>query len=206
MIKKSSTKVPKVTPQVKLDDPQDARLLEIMGKYNNSMDYIRKGYKTKWDVCRNLYNGNRTEANYEGNSNTFVPETFSIIQSIKSNVAGGKIAIDYYPTEKSQKGDTDTLKSLMDQIWVQDRTKLKSSWAIDDSLQVGNGYLWQHWNGSYPCNTYVPTEDNWFDVEATNYENLQFGGYRFLATKEELEAETKTNVDYDPEDPKSKRT
>lgn len=187
------------------DQKIDPVLVKVMRRYNSARDYVRKGYWETWKDARKLYNSQRIMVNYEGNSDTFVPETFTILQAIKSNVVGGKVAIDYYPTNKDQTGDTKTLKSLMDQIWTQDSTKLKASWAIDDSLQVGNGYLWQYWNGSHPCNKYVPTEDNFFDPDATSYENLKYGGYRYLTSLEELQNADMVNVDYDENDPKSEK-
>ena len=192
----------KKTDMVKETDPQ---LEKIMKKYDASRDYIRRGFWDTWKDARKLYNSQRIMVNYEGNSDTFVPETFTILQSIKSNVVGGHVAIDYYPTNKDQKGDIRVLKALMDQIWTQDNTKLKASWAIDDSLQVGNGYLWQYWNGKYPTNMYIPTEDNFFDPDATNYENLRYGGYRYTTTVDQLKSETIANVEYDQNNPESKK-
>jgi hypothetical protein len=190
------------TPKKVID--KDAELLaEIIGKFDSARKYYQKGYKDTWANARKLYNSQRIAVNYAGSSDTFVPETFSIIQTVKSNVIGGKVKIEFLPTSSEQTGDTRVLNALMEQIWTQDKTKLKASWAIEDSLQVGNGYLWQYWNGSYPCNLYIPTEDNFFDPSATNYENLKWGGYKYLTNKQDLEAEKITNPDYNPEDEKS---
>lgn len=187
----------------KPESKKDPILDEVMGKFNAARSYMKKGFMPTWQDARKLYNSQRIAANYEGNSDTFVPETFTIIQSVKSNVVGGKIAIDFLPTNKDQTGDTKVLKALMDQIWVQDKTKLKASWAIDDSLQVGNGYLWQYVKNNLPYNRYVPTEDNFFDPDATSYEDLRYGGYRYLTTLTDLKKHNKINPDYDEEDPES---
>lgn len=192
------------TKTQKKTDPDAETLDMVMGKFNAYRDYYKRGFKATWASARKLYNAQRVAVNYEGNSDTFVPETFTIVQSVKSNVVGGKIKTEFMPTRNDQTGDTKVLNAMMDQIWVQDNTKLKSAWAVDDSLQVGNGYLWQGWNGQYPTNQYIPTEDNWFDIDATNYTNLTRGGYRYLTTKDVLENETVTNPDYDETDPKSK--
>ena len=187
--------------EVKAKD--DPTLAFVMKRFNASRSYTRKGFWNTWQAARKLYDSQRIAVNYEGNSDTFVPETFTIIQSVKSNVVGGKIKTQFFPTNQDQKGETKVLNALMEQIWEQDKTKLKASWAVDDSLQVGNGYLWQYWNGRFPGNLYIPTEDNFFDPQATNYSNLRYGGYRYLTTKAELEAETLTNPDYNPDDEKS---
>ena len=190
----------KKTPKLKQNDTIDETLVEVMGKFRAARDYARKGYWQTWKDARKLYNSQRINVSYEGNSDTFVPETFTIIQSVKSNVVGGKIKLEFLPTNSEQIGDTKVLNSLMDQIWTQDKTKLKASWAVDDSLQVGNGYLWQYWNGTHPCNLYIPTEDNFFDPTATNYSNLRYAGYRYLTTRKDLEAEQLTNPDYNTDD------
>ena len=192
----------KYTKNKKID--KDVVLLdEIMLKFRASREYARKGFWDTWKNARKLYNSQRINASYVGSSDTFVPETFTILQSVKANVVGGKIKIEFLPTSSDQIGDTRVLNALMEQIWEQDKTKLKSSWAVDDALQVGNGYLWQYWNGQHPCNTYIPTEDCFFDPTATNYENLRYAGYRYLTTRKDLEAEQITNPDYNPEDEKS---
>lgn len=191
-------------PVMKEKNDIDPVFDEVIGKFNASRNYIKKGFRQTWKDCRNLYNNKRVRTNYVGSSDTFIPETFTIIQSVKSNVVGGKIKIDYMPTRSDQFGDTRTLNSLMEQIWVDDKTKLKASWAVDDCLQVGNGYLWQYVKNGMPCNIYIPTEDNFFDPDATNYENLEHGGYRYTTTIDKLKEETKVNIDYDETDPKSK--
>lgn len=184
---------------------EDPTLDMVMSRFNAARSYTRKGFWDTWADCRSLYNSQRIAVNYEGSSDTFVPETFTIIQSVKSNVIGGKIKIDFLPTDSEQTGDVRVLNSLMDQIWTQDKTKLKASWAIEDALEVGNGYLWQYWDGKIPCNRYVPTEDNFFDPDATNYNDLRYGGYCYLTTKKDLTEEKKTNLDYDENDPKSEK-
>ena len=177
----------------------------VMERFNKSRTYTRKGFWTTWKNARKLFNNERVMANYIGNSDTFVPETFTILQSIKSNVIGGKISMNYLPTRDDQTGDTEVLNAFMDQIWEKDRTKLKASWALEDSLITGNGYLWQYVEDGLPVNLYVPTEDNFFDTSATNYENLRFGGYRHLTTLADLKKDMITNPDYNDEEENSQQ-
>lgn len=200
------TKYPNKKNQPKDLPETDPRLVEIMGKFNAARAYTRKGFKDTWQKCRKLYNNERVMANYEGNSDTFLPEVFTINQSVKSNIVGGKIKIEILPTREDQIGDVKVANALMEQFWVADKTKLKASWGIDDSLVTGNGYLWQYWHNGRPCNRYVPTEDNFFDPDATNYENLKWGGYRYLTTLKALKDEHITNDEYEEgsEDPLKK--
>lgn len=203
MAKPTPPKAKKVKPTNTAGISTDPVFTEVMDKFNASREYMKKGFLPMWKDVRDLYNNNRVDINYIGSSDTFVPETFTIIQAVKSNVVGGKIKIDYLPTRKDQTGDIRVLNALNDQNWVDDKTKLKDSWAVEDALVTGNGYLWQYWGGRYACNKYVPTEDNWFDVDATSYENLGHGGYRYLTTIDKLKEEKKINTEYEEENPDS---
>lgn len=189
--------------QLKQKEEEDPVLDQTMAKFNAARSYIRRGFKDTWLATRNLYNNKRVEVSYEGNSDTFIPETFTIVQSVKSNIIGGKIQMDWMPTRDDQSGDITALKGLMDEVWEKDRTKLKAGWAIDDSLVTGMGYLFQYVKDGLPCNRYVPTEDAFFDPQAANYEELRYCGYRYLTTIEDLKEETKTNPDYNEDDPES---
>ena len=196
--------VPKPTTKEEAEPkrPKEAVILqEVMANFNSARSYTRKGFWTTWKNARKLYNNERVQANYIGNSDTFIPETFTILQSIRANIIGGKISMNFLPTRDDQIGDAQVLNALMDQIWEKDRTKLKASWALEDSLVVGNGYLWQYVDDGLPSNLYVPTEDNFFDPNATNYENLQFGGYRHVTTLKELKDEMVPSMDEEPGEP-----
>ena len=196
--------VPKPTTKAEAEPkrPKEAVILqEVMANFNSARSYTRKGFWTTWKNARKLYSNERVQANYIGNSDTFIPETFTILQSIRANIIGGKISMNFLPTRDDQIGDAQVLNALMDQIWEKDRTKLKASWALEDSLVVGNGYLWQYVDDGLPCNLYVPTEDNFFDPNATNYENLRFGGYRHVTTLKELQDEMVPSMDEEPGEP-----
>lgn len=201
---KQKEQVPKPTYKEESEEkrPKESAILqEVMANFNSARSYTRKGFWSTWKNARKLYNNERVQANYIGNSDTFIPETFTILQSIRANVIGGKISMNFLPTRDDQVGDTHVLNALMDQIWEKDRTKLKASWALEDSLVTGNGYLWQYVDDGLPCNLYVPTEDNFFDPNATNYENLRFGGYRHVTTLKELQDEMVPNMDEEPGEP-----
>ena len=90
------------TPKKVID--KDAELLaEIIGKFDSARKYYQKGYKDTWANARKLYNSQRIAVNYAGSSDTFVPETFSIIQTVKSNVMGGKIKTEFFLIQIKQR-------------------------------------------------------------------------------------------------------
>ncbi len=178
----------------------------VLKKFNAARKYARLGFWDTWKQCRSLYNNQRVMANYMGNSDGFVPETFTIIQALKSHVVKGGYKTQFLPRDDGHNGDVEVLNNLMDFAFDQDMTDTKVDAAIDDQFQVGNGYLFQYVDdGGLACNKYVSTEDAFFDPDATNYRNLGYAGYRYLTNQKDLEDEEVVNIDYDPENPKSEK-
>lgn len=178
----------------------------VIKNFNKARTYTRNGYWDTWKQCRALYNNQRVMANYLGNSDGFVPETFTIIQALKSHVVKGGYKTQFLPRDDGHNGDVEVLNNLMDFAFDQDGTASKVDAAIDDQFQVGNGYLFQYVDdGGLACNRYVSTEDAFFDPDAAAYKDLGWCGYRYLSTKDKLEEEEVVNIDYDPANPKSEK-
>lgn len=143
-------------------------------------------------------------ANYEGNSDGFVPETFTIIQAVKAHIVGPDMKLKFMPTQEDQKGDVNTLNALFDFAWYQDKTDGKLDSTILDTLNTGNGYLFQYrGEDNLPKNRYVSTSDAFFDPDASSYDDMRFCGYRYLTKLSDLKDEKITNAEYDAQDPKS---
>lgn len=176
----------------------------VMTRFKAARKYAKTHYWQTWDDCWKTYNNERVLANYEGNSDGFVPETFTIIQAVKAHIVGPDMKLKFLPTDQSQNGDTDTLNALFDFAWYQDKTDAKLDTTILDYEVTGNGYLFQYvGEDGLPKNRYVPTNDAFFDPDATNHGDMRYCGYRYLTKLSELQDETITNVEYGPEDPKS---
>lgn len=176
----------------------------VMGRFKSARKYTKNHYWQTWDDCWKTYNNERVLANYEGNSDGFVPETFTIIQAVKAHIVGPDMKLKFMPTSQDQKGDINTLNALFDFAWYQDKADGKVDTAILDMLNTGNGYLFQHvGSDKLPKNKYVPTNDAFFDPDASDYDSLRFCGYRYLTKLSDLRDETITNDSYDQKDPKS---
>lgn len=185
-------------------DPGQTTLDFVMGRFNAARKYAKKYYWDTWNDCWSLYNNERVLANYEGNSDGFVPETFTIIQAVKAHIVGPDMKLKFLPTSMDQRGDTNTLNALFDFAWTQDKTDGKVDLAITDNLVVGNGYLFQCvGEDKLPKNRYVATNDAFFDPDGCYYDDLRFSGYRYLTKLSILEDETITNSEYDAADSNS---
>lgn len=178
---------------------------KVIKRFNAARAYTKKFYWQTWNDCYDLYNNERVLANYEGNSDGFVPETFTILQAVKAHIVGPDMKLKFLPTTQEQKGDVSTLNALFDFAWYQDKTDGKVDAAVQDYLITGNGYLFQYLgDDGLPKNRYVCTNDAFFDPDAYCYDDLRYCGYRYLTKLDDLKDATITNAQYNEKDPKSK--
>lgn len=183
-------------------DPEKDRLDFVIKRFNASRTYAKKYYWDTWNECWKLYNNQRVLANYEGNSDGFVPETFTIIQAVKAHIVSPNLKVQFLPTNSDQNGDTKILNNLFSFAWYQDDADEKVDAAILDYLNVGNGFIFQYVDeNGFPCNKYIPTQDAFVDCEMPD--DIRFCGYRYLTTKKALQDETITNPSYSSKDSNS---
>lgn len=168
----------------------------VVQSFKSARDYTRTHYDKIWEDSWKAYHNQRTNASYVGVASNFVPETFTIVESIKANIIGGEQRFEYYPTRDDQKTDTRALNALVEHYWYTNNFPAESLKWIQDDIVLGTGFLWTFWDnkrGVVPL--YVPLRDNFIDPTAQNYETARFAGFRYLTTIEQLEAQ-KT---FDPE-------
>jgi hypothetical protein len=181
------------TKSVNYNDPTAEKVVK---KFKASRDYVKDHYYKVWEDSWKAYNNERTHAQYDGIANNFVPETFTIVESIKANIIGGEQRFEFYPTRSDQKADTKALNSLVEHYWYVNNFPVESLKWIQDDIVLGTGFIWTFWDetrGVVPL--YVPLRDNFVDPTAKNYQDAQYAGFRYLTTVEQLKKE----MVYDPE-------
>lgn len=193
-------------------DPEADRLKEVLDNFSEARNYAKDGYFDIWDDCWLVYNNQRTErSNYEGIAETFVPETFTIIESVLANVTGGKPRFEYLPTRNDQNSDAKVLNSLVDFYWEQNRLGLKIIPWVRDSLMYGTGVVFTTWGANGLQVQHIPLKDFFIDPNArvlndrNSTGNAQFAGFRFLTTLDKLKAAKIVNPDFDPNQPERPR-
>ena len=55
---------------------------DLVGDFKRARKYTKENYHDIWDDAWKTYNGQRVHIGYEGNSDTFVPETFKVLENI----------------------------------------------------------------------------------------------------------------------------
>jgi len=171
----------------------EAQLVELVNKdFKNARDYIKKFKQSVWDDCWSAYNNIRTKRGYDGVADDFIPETFTIVESIKANIAGGKPKFNFVPIREEQNQETEVINDLVDFYWDQNNMTEKVQDWVQDMLVYGNGIMMVSWEGDMPHMTNIPLRDFFVDPTATHMNRPgtpgypKYAGYRFLTTVEEL--------------------
>lgn len=168
----------------------DAKHAEVVSKclkwFKNSWDYAQSNYHETWDDNWKLYNNERVDIGYEGITNTFVPMTFSTVETMVGALAGGKPSFDFVPTRPDQETDTKVLNSLLDYYWDADQWNLKVIHWIRSSIAMGTGVMYIYWDIDRPRIINVPLRDFIFDPRFSDIELAEredgYAGRRYLTT------------------------
>lgn len=195
-------KVKNTTPKIIDTDMKRAEeqvLGSVMGNFDKARKYIKEHYEGVWADCFKAYNGIRTKRGYSGVADDFVPETFSIVESLKASIAGSKPKFKYLPLTEEQEQDTTTLNALVDFYWsCNNMTEKMLNW-VGDMIIYGNGVMMVSWERDKPLIQHIPLSDFFVDPAATHMNRPEepgyprYAGYRYLTSIEQLRAEQKVD-------------
>lgn len=96
-------------------------------------------------------------------------------------------------TNEEQSEDTDVLNQMLHYFMICNRMGLKNQEWVRDMLMYGTGILGVEWREGKPFIFNIPLRDFFFDPTATGMVQTltpaRYGGYEYLADKEELKRE-----------------
>lgn len=170
----------------------DSLVRQVKDDFTKARDYIKSHYQEVWNECFKSYNGIRTRRGYEGTADEFVPETFSIVESLKASIAGTKPKFKYLPLMEEQEQDTTILNHLVDFYWSQNNMTEKLLNWVGDMIIYGNGIFYVTWEDDQPLIQHIPLSDFFVDPAATHLNRpeepgyARYAGYRFLTSVREL--------------------
>jgi hypothetical protein len=179
-------------PPNKLSKKKQADWVDRITKdYKSSATYIETYYKSMWTDMRKLYNSERVLVGYKGISDTFVPMSYSTVESLVASTAGDKPMVEYVPTRPDQATNTDVLNHLFSYYWDLDGWTLKTIQHGRGLFKLGSAVMQAYWDIDHPVIRNIPIDDWFCDPTATffEYQNAGFMGHRFLSKKSALEAE-----------------
>ena len=166
----------------------DKIVSKVTAGYSSAWEYTESSYHRTWEDCWKLYNNQRIKEDYEGIANTFVPMTFSTIETMVSAIAGGRPKFDFVPVKEDQEQDTKVLNALLNYYWeCGNWSGVVINW-IRNVLMYGTGVVYAYWDIDKPVLINVPLRDFFIDPQASNVNDAKFIGRRFLTNKEELKS------------------
>lgn len=200
MVKTSKKAAPKLTKAEQAQQEDNLRA-SVIGDFKKAREYISEHYQTVWANSFKAYNSIRTKRGYAGVADDFVPETFSIVESLKASIAGSKPKFKYIPLREDQEQDTTTLNALVDFYWSRNNMTEKMLNWVGDMIIYGNGVFHVSWEKDFPLIQHIPLSDFYVDPAATNLNHPEqpgyprYAGYRYLTSLDELKAERLFDVD-----------
>jgi hypothetical protein len=178
---------------------------------NKTLEMVTKDFKSSWDYCvgswharwqnnHYLYNNQRVKRGYDGITDTFVPMTFSTVETMASALFGTKPKFDYLPPRDKPDQKTDILNALLDHYWDKDQWSLKIINTGKGMLKLGTSVDYFAWDRDHPVLINVPIRDFFIDPMATSLDNARYMGRRFLTTKKDLETFEVVDLDAEPDE------
>lgn len=176
--------------------PQDT-VAEVVAGFTSSWNYCSGAYHSTWKDMDDLYNSRRVSVGYNGISDTFVPMSFSTVETLVSATAGDKPFVKYIATKPEQNTNTEVLNGLFSYYWDLDQWTNKKVMSVRQMFKIGTTIEYYYWDIDHPAMKLIPVRDFYCDPTATilNYQDASYMGYRFLADKKTLADEKIIDID-----------
>lgn len=158
--------------------------------FDEAKKYTDTGLRTNWDKYFKVYKGQRVIRNYEGIADPVIRESFTIVETLVSNIASGIPKFHFIQTNEEQIGETDVLNGMLDYYMVCNQMGLKNQEWVRDMLLYGTGILHVDWRNGKPWIENIPLRDFFVDPTATGLVQTvspaRYAGYEYLAHKDVL--------------------
>lgn len=150
--------------------------------------YVDDNFRKDWDNYFKIYKGKRVYRQYEGISDPVIRESFTIIETLVANIAGGNPTFHFVKTNEEQTDDVDVLNALLD-YWVEcNQMMLKNQEWVREMLLYGTGILHVTWENGKPKIDNCPLRDFFSDPKATALVGggnpATYAGMQYLIDKE----------------------
>jgi hypothetical protein len=173
----------------------------VVNAFNRSWEYTQSSWHARWDNNYKLYNNNRVKRGYQGITDTFVPMSFSTVETLTSGLFGAKPKFQFLPPQEKQDQKTDILNALLDFYWDKDQWSLKIINTGRNMFKLGTAVDYFAWDVDHPCLINVPIRDFFISPESSELseQGTRYCGRRYLISKEELEEFEIVDFDAEPD-------
>jgi hypothetical protein len=171
--------------------PAELTLEEAKRKFEIAKRYVDLNFRQLWDDCYAVYKRRRVLRHYEGVSDPVIPESFTIIETLVAQIAGGDPAFHFVKTNEEQTDDTDVLNGLLDYYTACNQMGLKNQEWVREALLYGTAILHVTWRDGKPFIDNIPLRDFFVDPNASSMVSsgkpvARYAGFQYLASKEVL--------------------
>lgn len=183
---------------------QNSTVLEqALKRFNDSYKYQEDNWFNKWDRDNKLYDNERAGASYKGLADTFVPMTFSMVETMVAALANGNLRFEYDFGDPLTDPDMRSLNGLVDEWWEKDGWDLANEESIREMIISGMSGNMLSWEIDHPHWEYGAMREYLVDPTIKNQSELQqpghYAGRRYFVRKGALDDYEVLDVD-----PKSK--
>ncbi len=182
-----------------------ASAAKVIKKFDAAWNYAEQNHHERWTRNWKLYNNKRHSPSYQGITNTFVPMSFSTVETLTAALCAGKPSVDFVPqdmykyieayAENGKKPDLKALNAQYDYYWDCDNWDLKTIKTVRSGFITGTACEWIYWDGDKPRIINMHVRDAIIDPSLTDPMQLQtnpldyFTGRRYHTTKDKLDGE-----------------
>lgn len=170
-------------------------LIETLKRYNRSWQYAQKHYHKTWDECFKLYNNIRVKKSKATKYNTFVPMSFSLVETLVAGLYNGRPRVNFVPNQVDQETDTKILSEKLDDDWSKGDWDNKVMTNGRNKFITGNGSVMLFWDGDRVDMEIVPIRDFIMDPSSHSSKDWKWAGRRYLVDKADLESATIIDVE-----------
>lgn len=170
----------------KADKKNEITLDKVVADFQRSWDYTSGNYHTRWENSFALYNNKRVKKAYQGITDTFVPMTFSTIETMVAALFGSKPKFEYLAPQDKEDQNTEILNALLDYYWDKDKWDVKVIKWGRGMLREGTSVIYMCWDIDHPKMINVPIRDYFIDPTAVDQASARYEGRRYLTTIDQL--------------------
>lgn len=172
----------------KSENNNSSTLDNVIKDFNAAWEYTQGAWHQRWQNSQYLYNGNRVKRGYVGITDTFVPMSFSTVETLTSGLFGSKPKFAFMAPQDKSDQKTDILNSLLDYYWDKDQWSLKIINTGRNMFKLGTAVDYFFWDIDHPRLINVPIRDFFISPTSGSLDEYCTGycGRRFLTTIDEL--------------------